>query len=125
MKHEKTFKTFSALSFDGKAVTGVSEPVPGDSQPRLTPESVRDFNVHQDGAADEAVPQAEDPGAARRWRGTERGAADHGGAARPEAQEAGPTAAAADADAFRATLLRRSRAPYEVAAPYRHWGINE
>ena len=51
MKNERVLKNFSALSFDGNAVTGKSAPVSNDSQPRLTPESVQDFNVHQDGSA--------------------------------------------------------------------------
>jgi len=67
MRNERVFKSLSALSFDGNAVTGESAPTPSDSQPRLTPESVRDFNVHQDGSAVTTLPQPERPGTARRW----------------------------------------------------------
>jgi hypothetical protein len=67
MKNERVFKGFSALLFDGNAVTGESGPAPSVSQPRLTPESVRDFNVHQDGSADGNAPQPEHAGATRHW----------------------------------------------------------
>src|SRR6266516_1465280 len=48
MKNERPFKSFSALSPDGNAVAGEDAPAPRVSQPRLTPESVQDFNVQQD-----------------------------------------------------------------------------
>jgi len=59
---ERIFKTFSALSFNENAVTGESQPALGGSEPRLTPESVRDFNVHQDGSADSKLPQLKPSG---------------------------------------------------------------
>ncbi|HXT40799.1 MAG TPA: hypothetical protein VN887_12370 [Candidatus Angelobacter sp.] len=67
MKSERIFKNFSALSFDGNTVTGESEPAPSVSQPRLTPESVQDFDVHQDGSADADAPQTGRSGATRHW----------------------------------------------------------
>jgi len=72
MKNERLFKSFSALSPDGNAVAGEDTPAPIVSQPRLTPESVQDFNVHQDGSADGEAPQPERSGAARHWQNGER-----------------------------------------------------
>jgi hypothetical protein len=69
MRNERVFKNFSALSFDGKLVTGSSAPARGGSQPRLKPESVRDFNVHLDGSADTTLSQPERPGTTRHWPG--------------------------------------------------------
>jgi len=67
MKSERVFKNFSALSFDWNAVTGESEPAPSVCQPRLMPESVQDFDVHQDGSADADATLPERSGATRHW----------------------------------------------------------
>jgi len=66
MRRARFFNNLSAWSPDASAVTGESGPAPRLSQPRLTPESVRDFDVHQVGSADGDAPQTERPGAARR-----------------------------------------------------------
>jgi hypothetical protein len=66
MKNERVFNGFCALSFGGNAVTGEDAPDPSVSQPRLTPESVQDFDVHQVGSAGRRLPQPERPGATRR-----------------------------------------------------------
>lgn len=67
MKYERAFKRFSLLSLAEKPVPGKSVPAPGGSQPRLTPESVRDFDVQHAGSAE--PPQPEPRGATRRWPG--------------------------------------------------------
>lgn len=67
MKNERVFKSFSALSIDGKAVTGANAVARSDSQAWLTPESVQEFDVEQDGAADGDWPQPERSGATRHW----------------------------------------------------------
>ena len=54
---ERVFKTFGALSFNAGRVTGASTPTPGAAQPRSTPESVSDFNVHKNGSANSDLPQ--------------------------------------------------------------------
>jgi len=67
MESERIFKHFSALSIDENAVTGETEPAPSVSQPRPTPESVQDFDVHQHGSAHGAAPQPERSGTTKHW----------------------------------------------------------
>ena len=59
MKTRITLKDFSALSFDTGKVTAGAVPANLNSPPRLTPESVRDFNVQHDGSAEVGSPQDE------------------------------------------------------------------
>jgi hypothetical protein len=58
----RVFKSFGALSFNAGIVTGASTPTPGAAQPRPTPESVSDFNVHKKGSANSDLPQPVSPG---------------------------------------------------------------
>ena len=59
MKPRITLKSFSALSFDAGQVTDGTVPAILDSQPRLTPDSVRGFTAQHDGSADGDSPQDE------------------------------------------------------------------
>jgi hypothetical protein len=61
MKSKQASETFGALPSDGNGVTDESGAVASGSEPRLTPESVRDFTVQQDGSADGRAPQAGRP----------------------------------------------------------------
>jgi hypothetical protein len=54
---KSVFKSFGALSFGAGRVTGAIAPAPGVAQPRLTPESVWDFNAHKDGCANSNLGQ--------------------------------------------------------------------
>ena len=59
MKTRITLKDFSALSFDAGNVTDGTVPANLHPPPRLTPGSVRDFNVQHDGSAGVGSPQDE------------------------------------------------------------------
>jgi hypothetical protein len=61
----RVFRSFGALSFNVGRVTGASTPTPGAAQPRPTPESVSDLNVHKNGSANSDLPQPAFPGATR------------------------------------------------------------
>ena len=52
-------KEFSALPFDMGQLTAGAVPANLNPPPRLTPESVRDFNVQHNGSADAGSPQDE------------------------------------------------------------------
>ena len=64
MKAKREFE-FDALSLDRNAHVGERLSDPSRLQPRLTPESVEDFNVHQIGSADSELTQPERLGATR------------------------------------------------------------
>ena len=49
MKDKSPIKDFSALSLEARNVTADRPPAIGDSRLRLTPVSVRDFNVQPNG----------------------------------------------------------------------------
>ena len=72
MKPRTTLKTFSALSFDASQVTDGTVPDIPDSQPRLTPESVRGFTAQHDGSADGDAPPDERPATTRHCVGPHR-----------------------------------------------------
>jgi hypothetical protein len=59
MKTRMTMKDFSALSFDTGQVTDGAVRANLNPPPRLTPESVRDFNAQPNGSADAGSPQDE------------------------------------------------------------------
>ena len=65
MRPRTTLKTFSALSFDAGQVTDGTVPAIPDSQPRLTPESVRGFTAQHDGSADGDSPEDKRPATTR------------------------------------------------------------
>src|ERR1041385_7747393 len=66
MNDEWVFENLGALSREGGEGAGGNAPVPSCFQLRLTPESVQDFDVRQDGSAGGELPQPERPGATRR-----------------------------------------------------------
>ena len=65
MRPRTTLKTFRALSFDAGQVTDGTVPAIPDSQPRLTPESVRGFTAQHDGSAAGNSPRDERPAPTR------------------------------------------------------------
>ena len=69
MKSERVCKNFSALSFDAGKVTTESVPANLNPPPRLTPESVQDFDVQHDGSAEVGSPQDERLATTRHCRG--------------------------------------------------------
>ena len=69
MKPRITLKDFSALSFDAGQVTNGTVPANLNPPPRLTPESVRDFNVQHDGLAEAGSPPDERLATTRHCRG--------------------------------------------------------
>jgi CheY-like chemotaxis protein len=67
MKHENVLKDFSALSFEVGHVTADRRPAIADSQPRLTPVSVRDFNVQSYGSENQDSPENDGLATTRYW----------------------------------------------------------
>jgi FixJ family two-component response regulator len=67
MKHERVLKDFSALSFEAGQVTNGSKTAIPDSRPGLTPESVPDFNVQNNGAAKGEWPEHDGLATTRHW----------------------------------------------------------
>ena len=71
MKTRITLKDFSALSFDAGQVTAGAVPANLNPPLRLTPESVRDFNVQHDSSAEMGSPQDERLTTTGHWLGRE------------------------------------------------------
>lgn len=67
MRSGKLFNTFSALSFEAAQVRDRRLTAIADSPPRLTPESVKDFDVHTDGAAHRDLPDHDRHATTRHW----------------------------------------------------------
>ena len=125
MKNERLFKTFSALAHYGIAVNGERVPVSSVSLPRLTPESVQNFDVPQDGFTDSDLSQQERSGRPGPGRGGARVDRAMPDSAQTAAQKAGHPDAAASSEVFRQMLRQRFTAPYVSAIPHHRWGINE
>ena len=69
MKARMTLKDFSALSFDAGQLTAEAGPANPNPPPRLTPESVRDFDVQQHGLAEAGSRPEERPVTTRHCEG--------------------------------------------------------
>jgi len=125
MKTERVPKSRNALSHDRIALTGEGALVPSVSQPRLTPESVQDFNVREEGSADYKLPQPDRSarqGTARRGARVDQAALE---SLQTAAHEASHLDDRANSEEFRQGLYQRYTAPYVPAVPYHRWGINE
>ena len=65
MKAKQNLEHLSALSLGRSAAAGAQGSGANPFQPRLTPESVRDFNVREAGSADNDLPQPDRLGTTR------------------------------------------------------------